>query len=151
MAHVLKTSALWAAVVVSGALLVGCGGGSSDEDTSADISASQRKDKVSPSNGKAVKQGKAVLSWSAPLTREDNTTSLDVGELDKYVIRYGQDEDNLTEQVVVEGAASLKGGEDSSFTINGLSQGTWYFTVQAQDLDGLVSRPSKMVSKNFSS
>lgn len=98
----------------------------------------------------SVSERKAVLSWTAPSTREDST-KLSMGELDSYVIRYGQDSENLTQQVVVLGAAELNGGETPSYTITGLKPGTWYFTVQAQDQAGLLSAPSEMVSKNISS
>ncbi|TGN37649.1 fibronectin type III domain-containing protein, partial [Marinobacter confluentis] len=31
----------------------------------------------------------------------------------------------------------------------GLSEGTWYFSVQAEDDNGLMSPPSDLVSKTF--
>lgn len=127
--RVTKMSKAWiAAFVVSmGVLLVGCGGGGSG---------------TAGSSG-----GSATLSWSAPLTRV-NGESIPMGELDRYVIRYGQDSDNLGKQVVVENAAAEA---EMSYRIGGLDSGTWYFTIQVEDTNGLISEPSDIVSKSISS
>lgn len=71
-----------------------------------------------------------------------------MGELDKYVIRYGQDTDNLSEKVVVTNAATEA---EMSYEVGGLGNGTWYFTIQVEDINGLISEPSKVVSKSVSS
>lgn len=89
----------------------------------------------------------AVLSWSAPLTRV-NGESIPMGELDRYVIRYGQDTENLTEEVVV---ANAQAQAEMSYEISGLDNGTWYFTIQVQDTSGLISEPSDIVSKSVQS
>ncbi|MGF2736036.1 fibronectin type III domain-containing protein [Marinobacter sp. DUT-1] len=118
-----------------GALLTGCGGGgSSSSDTSS---------QGAIGNGSS----KALLSWTAPSTRV-NGDGISMGELDSYIIRYGQDADNLTEQVVISDAA-----EDAtmSYTVGGLGQGTWYFSIQVQDTSGLLSPPSAVVSKTIQS
>ncbi|MFO7528103.1 MAG: fibronectin type III domain-containing protein [Marinobacter sp.] len=117
-----------------GALLTGCGGGSSSSETSS---------QGAIGNG----DSKALLSWTAPSTRV-NGDGISMGELDSYIIRYGQDADNLTEQVVISDAA-----EDAtmSYTVGGLSQGTWYFSIQVQDTSGLLSPPSAIVSKTIQS
>lgn len=89
----------------------------------------------------------AVLSWNAPLTRV-NGESIPMGELDRYVIRYGQDDENLTEEVVVTNAQAQA---EMSYEISGLDNGTWYFTIQVQDTSGLISEPSDVVSKSVQS
>ncbi|AOY88204.1 ribonuclease HII [Marinobacter salinus] len=71
-----------------------------------------------------------------------------MGELDKYVIRYGQDSGNLSEQVVVTNAQAEA---EMSYEIGGLDNGTWYFTIQVQDTNGLISEPSQVVSKSIQS
>lgn len=87
------------------------------------------------------------MSWNAPLTRV-NGESIPMGELDRYVIRYGQDDENLTEEVVVTNAQAQA---EMSYAISGLDNGTWYFTIQVQDTSGLISEPSDVVSKSVQS
>ena len=89
----------------------------------------------------------AVLSWSAPLTRV-NGESIPMGELDRYVIRYGQDTGELSEEVVVTNAQAEA---EMSYEVSGLDAGTWYFTIQVQDTNGLISEPSAVVSKSIRS
>ncbi|WP_323752353.1 fibronectin type III domain-containing protein [Marinobacter sp.] len=89
----------------------------------------------------------AVLSWSAPATRV-NGDGIAMGELDKYVIRYGQNVEDLNEEIVVGEAESYP---EMSHTVEDLDVGTWYFTIQAQDKQGLISEPSEPVSKTIQS
>ena len=152
MPNFLQKFPLYLIVVLFGVLLAGCGGGGSGDEVgdSQAGGSSVPSGQESAVGSESVSERKAVLSWTAPSTREDST-KLSMGELDSYVIRYGQDSENLTQQVVVPGAAELNGGETPSYTITGLKPGTWYFTVQAQDHAGLLSAPSEMVSKKISS
>jgi len=137
MKYVIKTSAAWIVAFIMGALLTGCGGGSSE-------SASTQ----TGFNGEATAQDRsAVLSWSAPLTRV-NGESIPMGELDRYVIRYGQDAGELSEEVVVTNAQAEA---EMSYEVSGLDAGTWYFTIQVQDTNGLISEPSDVVSKSIRS
>ncbi|QSP96584.1 fibronectin type III domain-containing protein [Marinobacter salinisoli] len=120
-----------------GAGLAGCNGGSSGS--------------VSQGTGGAidgpVAANTAVLSWSAPMTRV-NGESIAMGELDKYVIRYGQDSEELSQEVVVTDAQSAA---EMSYAIKNLNAGTWYFTIQVEDVNGLRSAPSDTVSKTVNS
>ncbi len=141
MKRVSKMSKVWIAAFVIGALLTGCGGGGSGSSGSAGGSAS-----AGGSLG-PVDERTAVLSWNAPLTRV-NGESIPMGELDKYVIRYGQDSESLSEEVVVSNAQSES---EMSYQIGGLENGTWYFTIQVQDTNGLISEPSDVVSKSVQS
>lgn len=88
-----------------------------------------------------------MLSWSAPSERV-NGEGIAMGELDKYVIRYGTDPQNLDEQVVIDEAASKP---SMTYVIDNLDVGTWYFTIQVEDINGLLSEPSEAVSKTFQS
>ena len=135
MKRVIKVSKAWIAAFAMGALLTGCGGGGSSESAST-----QSGETSSPERS-------AVLSWSAPLTRV-NGESIPMGELDKYVIRYGQDADELSEEVVVTNAQAEA---EMSYEVSGLDAGTWYFTIQVQDTNGLISEPSDVVSKSIRS
>lgn len=83
--------------------------------------------------------GKPVtLSWTAPLSRIDGT-SIELSEIDHYVISFGQDPARLTETQRVD-------GPETSFEFDGLSSGTWYFTIRVVDTSGLSSPESDPVS-----
>ncbi|MDX1754727.1 MAG: fibronectin type III domain-containing protein [Marinobacter sp.] len=124
------------AAALLSAVLVGCvgGGGSSD---GGDLVSAQ-------GNGSQVfdPQRSATLSWSAPATRE-NGDGLAMGELQGYLINYGQDANNLSRRVEITNADVM------DYTVGGLSQGDWYFTIQVVDVNGLVSAPSQVVSKTI--
>jgi len=147
MKRVIKVSKAWIAAFTVGMLLAGCGGGGSDEaGTSASGSTSSGNSVVASESAKAA-ANTAVLSWSAPSTRV-NGDGIAMGELDKYVIRYGQSADDLSREVVVDNAESYA---DMSYTVENLAAGTWYFTIQVQDTQGLISEPSEPVSKTIQS
>ncbi|MCE0759261.1 fibronectin type III domain-containing protein [Marinobacter sp. G11] len=152
MPNFLQKFPLYLIVVLFGVLLAGCGGGGSGDEVgdSQAGGSSVPSGQESAVGSESVSERKAVLSWTAPRSREDGS-GLSLSELESYVIRYGQDKDNLTEQVVVPDAAAEDSQSYPSYTITGLKPGTWYFTVQAQDQAGLLSAPSEMVSKNISS
>ena len=144
-------------VIVSGmlVLLAACGGGDDDESDTADSSKpSAVVTTVSASSGLVARRavaptsysGEATLSWRAPVTRV-NGDALSRQDLSSYEIRYGVSTDNLDRVAVFDQAAGLI---DMSYTIENLSPGTWYFTIQARDASGLLSSPSKVVSKNIS-
>lgn len=82
--------------------------------------------------------GSVTLTWTAPLTRMDGS-SIALSEIDFYTINYGQDVNSLQQSQDVS-------GEQTSFTFEGLASGTWYFTIQVVDTDGLSSPPSSPVS-----
>ncbi len=66
-----------------------------------------------------------------------------MGELAGYVISYGQNPDDLSQTVLIDDASQME------FTFESLGDGTWYFTVQAEDINGLMSPPSDVVSKTI--
>ncbi|WP_228339881.1 fibronectin type III domain-containing protein [Marinobacter sp. F3R08] len=121
--RVIQVSKLWAATFFLGVGLTGCGGAGASSERSA------------------------VLSWSAPLTRV-NGESISMGELDRYVIRYGQDAGELSQEVVIPNAQVEA---EMSYELRGLDVGTWYFTIEVQDINGLISEPSDVVSKSIRS
>ncbi|WP_228260829.1 fibronectin type III domain-containing protein [Marinobacter orientalis] len=125
MKRVIKMSTAWTAAVFTGAVLTGCGG-------SSDISAESQQ------SG----EGYASLSWNAPATRA-NGEGIRMGELSGYLISYGRDPEELSEAVRIDDANVM------DYVIRNLDQGTWYFTIQVEDIDGLVSAPSQQVSKTI--
>ncbi|WP_228739648.1 fibronectin type III domain-containing protein [Marinobacter arenosus] len=138
MKRVNKVSAAGIAAFAIGALLTGCGGGGSGSGTGTGSAVG---------GGGYIDEKTAVLSWSAPMTRE-NGDSISMGELEKYVIRYGKDVEDMSEEVVINNAQSEA---EMSYAINGLENGTWYFTIQVQDTSGVISAPSDVVSKSIQS
>jgi len=149
MKRVIKMSKAWTAAFLLGILLTGCGGGGSDTGSETSGSGSNTSDNAGagPSGMQPESARAAVLSWSAPSTRV-NGDGIAMGELDKYVIRYGQDVEDLSGEVVIDEADIYP---EMSYTVDNLDSGTWYFTIQVQDKQGLVSEPSAPVSKTIRS
>lgn len=91
-----------------------------------------------PTEPAPAEDGSVTLTWTAPLTRMDGS-SIALSEIDFYTINYGQDVNSLQQSQDV-------GGEQTSYTFEGLTSGTWYFTIKVVDTDGLSSPPSSPVS-----
>lgn len=148
MKRVIYMSKAWIAALLVGMVLVGCGGGGSASGGGESSSQSSTvSDESSVGSAQLVTERSAVLSWSAPMTRV-NGESIAMGELDRYVIRYGQDVDDLSREITVEGASNAA---EMSYVVDNLDTGTWYFTIQVQDTAGLLSEPSEPVSKTIQS
>lgn len=129
MKRVIKMSKAWIAALFIGVILTGCGGGSSNGTSASGA--------IGDSGARS-----ADLSWNAPMTRV-NEESLSMGELSGYIISYGKDPENLTETVRINGADTME------YTVTNLDNGTWYFAIQVEDVDGLLSEPSQPVSKTI--
>lgn len=71
-----------------------------------------------------------------------------MAELDKYIIRYGQDANKLDREVVISDAQSYA---RMTHKVSGLDAGIWYFTILVQDNNGLLSAPSAVVDKEIKS
>jgi len=84
--------------------------------------------------------GSATLSWSPPATREDGSALTDLAGFKVY---YGTSPDNLSSTVTLNGAGV------TSYEIDNLSAGTYYFVVTAIDSTGSESPSSTMVSKTI--
>ena len=147
MKRVIYMSRAWIAALLVGMVLAGCGGGGSGGSESATQSGSLTDTGSSVGSAQPVAERSAVLSWSAPMTRV-NGESIAMGELDRYVIRYGQDADDLSREITVDGAS---GEAEMSYVVDNLDAGTLYFTIQVQDTAGLLSEPSEPVSKTIQS
>lgn len=141
--RVIKVSKAWIAAFAFGVLLTGCGGASD----SKDVSTGPKVDD-SVSRPAALDSARsAVLSWSAPDSRV-NGDGIKMGELDKYIIHYGQDADDLGHKAVVSDAQM---DAHMTHTVSDLDVGIWYFTIQVQDTEGLISAPSAAVYKKINS
>jgi hypothetical protein len=66
-----------------------------------------------------------------------------VTTLTGYTIFYGTTQSALTQSVAVSGAST------TTYTVTGLTTGTWYFAVAANASDGSQSSMSNIGSKTF--
>ncbi|WP_404363644.1 fibronectin type III domain-containing protein [Marinobacter sp.] len=120
------------ALLIAG-MLAGCGDSSGGSDSGST---------TATGNGGEVETS-ASLKWNPPLKRVNNE-GLAMGELQSYVILYGQDPDALDLRIEVTDASELN---EPHYMVSDLSEGTWYFAIQVIDTQGLVSAPSEVVSK----
>ena len=82
----------------------------------------------------------AELTWTAPTQNEDGTP---LTNLAGYKVRYGQTPGALTEVRDIANPAT------TSVTVEGLSTGTWHFTVASYTNAGVESAPTGAVSKTI--
>jgi nitrite reductase/ring-hydroxylating ferredoxin subunit len=88
----------------------------------------------------APNAGTATLKWVAP---SKNTDGSAITNLSGYVISYGLSASSLSQTVSISSPAT------TSYTVQNLGQGTWYFAVSATETDGTVSALSAVVSKTI--
>lgn len=84
----------------------------------------------------------ALLSWTAPLTRE-NGDSLSMGEIAGFEVVYGTSAETLDQSLAI-GDASV-----DELLVDELTAGTWYFAIRTLDTDGNRSRLSDVVYKQI--
>lgn len=87
-----------------------------------------------------VASGSATLSWMPPTENSDGTPLMD---LVGYEILYGQDADDLNVTV------SLTNASLSSYVVENLTSGTWYFAIVAVNARGFTSSLSNLASKTI--
>ena len=124
-------------------LLQACGGGGSSALSTSDASTPPASTGTTPpptGNSTPPTTGSATLSWSPPATREDGSALTD---LSGFKVYYGTSPDNLSSTVTLNGAGL------TSYEIDNLSAGTYYFVVTAIDSTGSESPSSAMVSKTI--
>jgi len=84
--------------------------------------------------------GSVELVWELPTLNEDGSP---LADLSGYVIRYGKSVGGMDEQVVISNPSV------TVYTIDGLMEGTWYFTLSSLNAAGLESRPAGYVSRTI--
>ena len=84
--------------------------------------------------------GTATLSWSAPT---DNSNGSPITGLAGYFVYYGTDPSNLTKSIDVAGATT------TTYTVTGLTAGTYYFAVAAYNSEGVDSSLSNIGQKTI--
>jgi hypothetical protein len=87
-----------------------------------------------------VATGSATVSWTPPTTNTDGSALTDLAS---YRVAYGRAADALSESATVDNAGL------STYTLDGLSQGTWYFAVIAVNAAGVESDISNVASKTI--
>jgi hypothetical protein len=85
-----------------------------------------------------VASGTATVSWTPPVLRTDGSA---LTNLAGYEIRYG------ASAAVLDRAIQLTNPGLTSYMVQGLTSGTWYFGVMAVDSAGLASALSSVRSK----
>jgi hypothetical protein len=84
--------------------------------------------------------GTATVSWVAPTTNTDGTP---LADLDSYRIAYGRASGALDQ------SASVTNASLTSYTINDLTSGQWFFAVYAVNTAGLESSISNVATKTI--
>jgi hypothetical protein len=84
--------------------------------------------------------GSARLSWSAPTANVDGSPLKGPAS---YRIHYGTDPNNLSHRIEIRDPSVV------SWTVSGLTAGTWYFAVTALGADGSESEYSTITSKKI--
>jgi hypothetical protein len=129
----------WRAALVALALAVtaGCGGGGGGDSSGSLGANSPPPSSPLPTPG----VGSATISWDAPTLNTDGTALLD---LSGFEIRYGKSSGTLDQSVTISGTGT------TTYVIDNLSSGTWYFSVVARNSQGVTSNPSEIASKVIS-
>jgi Putative Ig domain len=84
--------------------------------------------------------GVATLSWTPPTTNTDGSALLD---LDGYRIYWGPEPENFTNSVEIDKGAG------TTYVVEGLTIGTWYFAATAANARGIESAFSNVASKTI--
>ncbi len=85
--------------------------------------------------------GNASLNWVAPTL---NTNGTELTDLEGFVIAYGTSAGDLSQSV------TIANPKTTSYILQGLAAGTWYFGISAYASDGTTSTVSSVVSKTIS-
>jgi hypothetical protein len=88
----------------------------------------------------AATTGSATLSWEAPIV---NTNGTPLTDLAGYTIYYGTDSADLTQSV------EITDPSQTTYVVENLSPGTYYFSVAADATDGTQSSRSTLGSKTI--
>jgi hypothetical protein len=116
-------------------ILSACSGGSAGSSTAT---TSPSSGTGSTASGTTVgTTGTAILTWVAPT---ENISGTQVTDLAGYRVYYGTDPSNLTESVEVSGPAS------TTYEVENLAPGTYYFAVAAYNSLGAESEQSNVAS-----
>ena len=91
-------------------------------------------------NVQAVATGSATVSWTPPIANTDGSTLID---LKGYRIAYGRAADDLAQ------SADIDNPGLTTYTVNNLASGQWFFAVYAINDAGIESDSSNVTSKTI--
>ena len=117
----------------------GCGGSSTDTSPEGAVPAGSAVTPAHPAVGDAGR-GVASLTWELPPSKVDGSP---LDDLAGYRILYGRHSDDLDQSVFVGDAAA------TSWEIDSLGEGLWYFAVIAVNASGLEGPPTTVASKSI--
>lgn len=131
-----------AVALLAGAAACGGGGGAQVVQTSAAVAdtAPTPNPTPAPTPTPTPTTGSALLSWNPPTTRADGSV---LSNLAGYRVLYG------TQPKAYTASLWLANPGLSSYLVENLASGTWYFVVAARDADGYESGPSNEASKTI--
>jgi hypothetical protein len=127
-----------AAPLVAGLILTACGNGVGVAPATSSVAAAVPTAPPPPPASPAT--GSVSLAWSAPTENTDGTPLTDLAG---YHIYYGTAEGAWTSTITVLDAS------ETSYVVNGLAPGTYYFTVVAFNSEGNDSPESNVGSKTI--
>jgi hypothetical protein len=130
--RIVKFPAL-AALLGLSSMLAGC-------DDSADSASAPASTTATTSTTAATVtsiDGAAKLTWVAPT---EDTNGAPVSGLAGYYIYYGTDKSDLSQVIPITGA------DTTTYVVNGLGAGTYYFAVSAYNTMGMDSTQSDIAS-----
>jgi hypothetical protein len=88
----------------------------------------------------AIGTGSATLSWVPPTLNDDGSALTDLAG---YQILYGLSADDLSQNVAVQNSSV------STYVVENLTAGSWYFAVIAVNTAGVTSGLSNVASKKI--
>jgi hypothetical protein len=140
-----KTLFSLSALLIAGLLLTACGDGvgvstASATATATGTTAPPASTPAAPAPPASPTTGSATLSWTVPT---QNTNGTPVTDLAGYHIYYGTTEGAWTSTITVLEAT------ETSYVVNGLAAGTYYFAVVAFNTAGEDSPQSNIASKTI--
>jgi hypothetical protein len=119
-------------------LLSACSGASVVSSTST--TATGGATSTASSTSASSTDGTATLSWSAPTENADGTP---VTDLAGYRVYYGTSPGDLSQSIEVSGA------QTTTYEVENLPAGTYYFAVAAYNTSGVESAQSNVGSKTI--
>lgn len=85
-----------------------------------------------------VGSGRVTLSWTPPTQNEDGSA---LSDLAGYEVLYGQDQADLSQSI------QLTNPSLSTYVVENLSSGTWFFALRSVNTQGATSQLSGIASK----
>jgi CTP-dependent riboflavin kinase len=139
IAPIVKFPAL-AALLALSTMLAGCDDSTDSASTAvtpASATSTTPTDTATSTTTATAINGAVTLTWVAPT---ENTNGQSVTDLAGYYIYYGTEQSDLSQLIPVSGA------DTTTFVVNGLGSGTYYFAVSAYNTMGTDSAESNIVS-----